>query len=58
MTEIRSTLPRRLDALHAAYVAVVNEAVAADDLARVDELVAAYDVDVRALTREHEARAA
>jgi hypothetical protein len=44
-----------LDALHEDYVVAVNEAVAADDHARVARLVADHDRRAAALTAHHEA---
>jgi hypothetical protein len=43
-----------IDALHARYVEAVNAAVAADDLARADQLAAAYDAEAIALIAERE----
>lgn len=43
-----------IDALHAHYVEAVNLAVGADDLARANQLAAAYDVEVTALIAERE----
>jgi hypothetical protein len=43
-----------IDALHASYVEAVNLAVAEDDLARAEELAAAYDLEVTALVAERE----
>jgi hypothetical protein len=43
-----------LDELHAGYVASVNAALIADDLARAEELAAAYEDDAIQLMAERE----
>jgi len=43
-----------IDALHARYVEAVNLAVAADDLARAEQLAATYDAEATALIAERE----
>ena len=55
---LTETLTLRLDALHDLYVAIVNRAVEAGDLALADELATAYDADSLRLTRQHEGLAA
>jgi hypothetical protein len=49
-----STLVAQLDALHDHYVFAVNEAVAADDHARVARLVADHDRRSAELVARHE----
>jgi hypothetical protein len=50
-TTVTTALETDLTRLHASYVAAVNNAVAADDYALVDELAAAYDRDAIDLMR-------
>ena len=48
------TLIQDLDALHATYVAAVNEAIEADDQARAEVLALAYEDDAIQLMAERE----
>ena len=48
------TLVEELDALHNDYVVAVNEAVADDDLVRVERLAADHDRAATALVARHE----
>lgn len=48
-------LTDELARLHEAYVVAVNEAVAADDMVVVDELVRDFDRETLALTAAHDA---
>jgi len=45
-----------LNILHASYVDTINAAVTENDLARAEELAAAYDADAIALIAEREGR--
>ncbi len=56
VTDMASTLVEELDTLHDGYVVAVNEAVADNDLARVERLAAAYDHDATVLVAEREGR--
>lgn len=48
-----NALADQLQALHDDYVVAVNEAVAADDLTRVDRLAAAHDRAASAIVARH-----
>jgi hypothetical protein len=48
------TLIEELDALHATYVAAVNEAIGSDDLARAETLARGYEDDAIQLMAERE----
>jgi hypothetical protein len=48
------TLIEELDALHATYVAAVNEAIESDDLARAETLALGYEDDAIQLMAERE----
>jgi len=48
------TLIEELDALHATYVAAVNEAIESDDLARAETLALGYEEDAIQLMAERE----
>ena len=50
------TLVEDVDALHASYVAAINLAVDHDDLARAEELAAAYDREAVQLLAEREGK--
>lgn len=50
------TLVQELDAMHDQYVDAVNQAVADNDLARVERLAADYDRDATQLVAEREGR--
>jgi hypothetical protein len=56
VNDMAHTLVEELDALHDDYVVAVNEAVAANDLARVERLAADYDHDATTLVAEREGR--
>ena len=45
-----------LNTLHASYVDAINAAVTENDLARAEELAAAYDTDAIAMIAEREGR--
>jgi hypothetical protein len=51
---VTPALADQLDALHTEYAVAVNEAVAADDLARVERLARAHDRAASALVARHE----
>jgi hypothetical protein len=51
-------LTHELAQLHEAYVVAVNEAVAADNMTGVEELVRDFDRESRDLMTHHAARAA
>lgn len=50
------TLVQELDAMHDQYVDAVNQAVADNDLVRVERLAADYDRDATQLVAEREGR--
>ena len=56
VTDMARTLVQELDALHDNYVVAVNEAVADNDLVRVERLAADYDHDATHLVAEREGR--
>jgi hypothetical protein len=50
------TLLQELDELHAGYVAAINHAIDANDLALADELAVGYDNDAITLMAEREGK--
>jgi hypothetical protein len=54
MTIMNHALAEQLEALHSDYVVAVNEAVADDDLVRVERLAADHARAAQALVRRHE----